>query len=501
MRLRAGLGMVVALAMAPAAEARVWYVDGSVHFAGDGSSWERAFKYLQSALRHHELAEGDQIWVAAGAYFCDQYALSPQGTDDPAASFELVAGVELYGGFPPGGGSGTFAARNPTHYQTRLRGDLLDVPDEPMEACGDAQAGAADCYTSTPGVAGCLDYSCCGVICDSVPYCCAVEWDALCSDAAFEVCTNSKARHVVTARGIGSEVTIDGFVISGGSAFDTTYGYGGGGMLVGYDGDVLVANCTFVDNTGEIGGAMYFDRPASVVNCRFLHNRAAQGGAVYIGGPAAVADFVNCLFVGNISEDGPGGAIYLTEPATVRMANCTLLDNFGTQHGRALYKVPRIANSIVWGSGLSPVSGAESVTFSCVQGGHEGAGNISEFPLFLDPINDDYRLAAGSPCIDASLIDDIPKDFTDLDGDRDRQETTPLDLNLRPRFIGVRPDMGAYEFCRYDLDHDGVVRIEDLLLLLGAWGSDPGGPPDFDGDGDVGITDLQEMMGNWSTCG
>ena len=48
-----------------------------------------------------------------------------------------------------------------------------------------------------------------------------------------------------------------------------------------------------------------------------------------------------------------------------------------------------------------------------------------------------------------------------------------------------------------DLDGDGVVGTSDLLLLLGAWGSDPGGPPDFDLDGNVGSADLLELLGNW----
>ncbi|MCH7799021.1 MAG: 4Fe-4S dicluster domain-containing protein [Planctomycetes bacterium] len=38
------------------------------------------------------------------------------------------------------------------------------------------------------------------------------------------------------------------------------------------------------------------------------------------------------------------------------------------------------------------------------------------------------------------------------------------------------------------------------LALLGAWGTDPGGPPDFDGDGDVGIVDFLELLGHWGLC-
>ncbi len=33
-----------------------------------------------------------------------------------------------------------------------------------------------------------------------------------------------------------------------------------------------------------------------------------------------------------------------------------------------------------------------------------------------------------------------------------------------------------------------------------AWGTDPGGPPDFDGDGTVGILDLLTLLANWGLC-
>ena len=50
------------------------------------------------------------------------------------------------------------------------------------------------------------------------------------------------------------------------------------------------------------------------------------------------------------------------------------------------------------------------------------------------------------------------------------------------------------------LDCDGIVGITDLLGLLLAWGTDPGGPPDFDGDRAVGILDLPTLVANWGPC-
>ncbi|MCH8153405.1 MAG: FG-GAP repeat protein, partial [Planctomycetes bacterium] len=54
--------------------------------------------------------------------------------------------------------------------------------------------------------------------------------------------------------------------------------------------------------------------------------------------------------------------------------------------------------------------------------------------------------------------------------------------------------------CPADLDADDSVGILDLLALLAAWGSNPGGPPDFDGDGTVGILDLLILLAAWGAC-
>jgi WD40 repeat protein len=52
-----------------------------------------------------------------------------------------------------------------------------------------------------------------------------------------------------------------------------------------------------------------------------------------------------------------------------------------------------------------------------------------------------------------------------------------------------------------DVNSDGLVNAEDLLLLLAAWGECPGGgepcPADFNGDGLVGTADLLLLLANW----
>jgi hypothetical protein len=57
----------------------------------------------------------------------------------------------------------------------------------------------------------------------------------------------------------------------------------------------------------------------------------------------------------------------------------------------------------------------------------------------------------------------------------------------------------ACNTCPWDMDGGGVG-ITDFLSVLSAWGSNPGGPPDFDGNGSVGITDFLEILSHWGPC-
>lgn len=54
--------------------------------------------------------------------------------------------------------------------------------------------------------------------------------------------------------------------------------------------------------------------------------------------------------------------------------------------------------------------------------------------------------------------------------------------------------------CPADFDGDCVVSVTDLLIMLGAWGTDPGGPPDIDGSGEVDVVDLLALLGAWGPC-
>ena len=66
------------------------------------------------------------------------------------------------------------------------------------------------------------------------------------------------------------------------------------------------------------------------------------------------------------------------------------------------------------------------------------------------------------------------------------------DYTLRVTVLEAGPNASIF-----DLDNNGFVGPGDLLILLKAWGRNPGNPADFDGNGMVGASDLLALLANW----
>jgi hypothetical protein len=144
------------------------------------------------------------------------------------------------------------------------------------------------------------------------------------------------------------------------------------------------------------------------------------------------------------------------------------------------------------------------VTYSNVEGGHKGVGNIDTAPLFVNPATLDYRLAAGSAGIDAGdngAID--PAIVGDLGGRprfRDDADTPDTGLGSPPIV-----DIGAHEFqpCPADIDGNASVDVDDLMAVILSWGcTDPPGPcpADVNEDGTVDVDDLILVILAWGPC-
>jgi hypothetical protein len=52
-----------------------------------------------------------------------------------------------------------------------------------------------------------------------------------------------------------------------------------------------------------------------------------------------------------------------------------------------------------------------------------------------------------------------------------------------------------------DLNADGSVNVNDLLILIAAWGPCDGCDADFNADGNVNVNDLLVLIAAWGPCG
>jgi len=104
------------------------FVDLEATGNGSGTSWADAFTDLQGALSTAAASAGlvEQIWVAAACYEPSERS---DPTDPRSATFHLVDGVAVFGGFA--GGETSLEQRDIVNNETILSGDLLgdDGPD------------------------------------------------------------------------------------------------------------------------------------------------------------------------------------------------------------------------------------------------------------------------------------------------------------------------------------------------------------------------------------
>ncbi len=348
----------------------------------------------------------------------------------------------------------------------------------------------------------------------------------------------------------------------------------GGGVSCAYDSSPRITNCRITHNAvSEQGGGIWcYDHSSPMISWSSIEgNVANEGGGVYCEHWSS-PKIVNCSIEGNTAWNDAGG-IYSRLDSHPRVTNSAISGNsaarigggmLGYQHGRGTLTNCTIAgnmashdgggicgqyganvtiyNCILWANAapngpqiallpFSIYSSVASVSYSDVQGGQAaipvcsrctldwGPGNIDANPFFANPGTGDYRLWAGSPCIDAGDNGAVPPDIADVDGDGDTAERTPLDLGGNLRFVndcetpdtgtGTPPivDMGAYEYQPSDVDTDGDLDLLDFAgLQLCLTGPDSGpvdaGCEGFDADcdDDVDLSDFalfQRAITRW----
>ena len=241
---------------------------------------------------------------------------------------------------------------------------------------------------------------------------------------------------------------VDGFTITNG------LGHPGGAIYSYYFSSPTITNCILTGNTGDSGGgggiycAMCF---TTITNCTISGNTAiGDGGGVYTeGGDPTIT---NCMITGN-TTDSNGGGVY-SSYSNPTISNCTITGNTaGTAAGVYFHgeSTPTITNSILWGNGTEEIyvdaSSTLVVSYSDVQGGWPGMGNIDADPRFVEPASGDFHCLHGSPAIDSADNTAVPPGVTtDLDGNVRFQDDPSMPDTGNPDGVNPIVDMGAYEF-------------------------------------------------------
>lgn len=253
----------------------------------------------------------------------------------------------------------------------------------------------------------------------------------------------------------GGSPTIEQCVIE-----NNTAGWGGGGVHCN-NSNAIVQDNEVRGNTAFYAGGIGCVGGDPTVRGNFVHENTAtdfDGGGVYCrstspdvtdnliasndcgrsGGGifmiAASPFIANNIIVENVAADD-GGGIYAQNFCSPTIIHNTIVDNIASSGGGLGARLGcnlTVTNSIIWGNAPNSVTlqvfSRATITFSDVQGGFSGTGNINADPA----LDASYHLLAGSPCIGAAaVVGGMPT--TDIDGDP------------RPNPPGSDPDMGADE--------------------------------------------------------
>ncbi|MGD2094193.1 MAG: hypothetical protein PVH77_04205 [Phycisphaerales bacterium] len=563
----------------PANPSKIIYVDDNADGFNLGTSWENAVNSLQDALLlayfHDKPVE---IHVAEGVYTPDRGLGIMPG--DRSASFELINGVTIKGGYTATRGhrgGQALDVRDVNQYRSILSGDLNsdDRPDinniednsyHVVTSSGADETAVLDGFTITgsgiPNGRAVHNIHSGGMYNnDSSPTLidCTFSENLAAEVGAGMYNNNSNpvlfncmfSENNAPEGGSGMYNENSSPTLTDCTFVENITGGGGTGMY-NVNSNPILLNCTFIGNIAyRGGGGMYNDHSSPMItNCMFSENWVRNdGGGMYneesspmladcvfrrntaIGGGGGIfnrmssSTLLNCEFTGNSAEDNGGGIS--DDASSPTLTNCTFTENSAIQGGAincfdsstlivnntivdnmatgsrasgfgggicCYMSSPTVVNTILWnnipdeiyesdeiyeprgGSGRVPTPASAIVTYSNVQGGFTGEGNIDVEPMFANLENGDYHLKSQAgrwdPAAQNWVIDDISSLCIDAGKPGD-----PVGLERFPN--GGRINMGAYGGTP-----EASLTPRQLIFLLGQASN----PNPADGAVDVGIS-------------
>ena len=308
-------------------------------------------------------------------------------------------------------------------------------------------------------------------------------------------------------------------------------------------GEIILISCTIEGNTVSLsgdkslakGGGIYINGNLTLINSSVLNNLASayyystkvydrwtysKGGGIYVSGNLTLTNSIVCgndayaytyAGYGTSYADSRGGGIYF-DGTSLNATNCIISDNSviataerPTKKGGGIYLHSGTANfanctvaynenqglrneggtatamnCIFWKNSSSQISGTATVTYSDVEDGYPGEGNISFNPIFAGVACEDLRIVPSSRCIDAGCPEDHYNDIC-----------FPPSLGTELNDMGVDGGPGAcgWIYKKADFDFDCDVDGSDLAnFAISFTNDDP--EADLNKDGNVDTVDL-----------
>jgi len=228
---------------------------------------------------------------------------------------------------------------------------------------------------------------------------------------------------------------------------------GNGGGIFCHSSSPSLENVTITGNLAGNGGGIYCRSSSpSLENVMIMNNRAVDdGGGIFCDNSSP--SLGNVTITGNSAED-KGGGIYCWG-SSPSLENVMIMNNWAVDDGGGIFckasSNPTLVNCIVWNNSPQEVEFASdwdpstiTIAYSDIEGGLDAIvtnnngtvnwldGNIDADPLFVDAEMGNYHLIEDSPCIDTGIA------YFEYEGE------VLVDLS-EDEYIGIAPDMGAYE--------------------------------------------------------
>jgi len=441
------------------------YVNKQATGSNTGMSWNNAYRDLRDALERARVGCGTEIWVSTGTYKPSERTIP----DDPnTATFQLVNGVPIYGGFA--GGEICNNQRNPIANQTILSGDINgdgtgDIQDV-VTALGVGQTTIIDGFTITKGL-----------------------WSGLwCDPNSSPIIANNTFKANWDGVDCNGTPTIINCIVENNACYgifclpnssptitnSRIWGNSNDGVHC-KDSGLAVSNCIIEDNTAN--GIYDYNAPAAV----FANNiiRGNGGNGIFC---EEIAEGIEIQIRDNWIHNN-GGGIYIDNysippPPAAVIQNNTIVNNAGYGINSLWPEDANISDCIIWGNNsgqeqlyTEPGHGTfNKLRYSCIQNGDTNNGNINIDPLFYDDPNDpnNFHLSSNSPCIDAGNPFADYAGETDIDGEGRVKDGNADGIE--------RVDIGAdeYYWSPADFNGDQIVNFIDYAEFALAWQSHPG---------------------------